>query len=235
MIEHRPYADLGRFDNDWLAARYHFSFANYHRPERDGWGSLLVWNDDLIRAGTGFPQHAHRDMEIITYVREGAIAHCDSLGNEGRTVAGDVQVMSAGAGIQHAEFNVEPEDTRIFQIWIAPSAAGHAARWETRSFPRGDRTDALITLASGDKSDAGAVRINQDARVLGAALSEGASVSQGFAPGRFGYLVPARGRVLVNGIEANARDGVAVRDLERLDIRALEPSEILLVDVPPLD
>ena len=118
MIERRPASELGRFRNDWLNARYHFSFADWHDPARMGWGALRVWNDDEIAPKTGFPPHGHADMEIITYVRAGAITHQDSLGNSGRTVAGDVQVMSAGSGIRHAEYNLEPETTKIFQIWI---------------------------------------------------------------------------------------------------------------------
>lgn len=141
MIEVIPFASLGRFDNEWLAARYHFSFANYRHRERDGLGPLLVWNDDTIQPGTGFPRHGHRDMEIITYVREGAITHEDHLGNVGRTEAGDVQVMSAGKGILHAEFNKEAEPARIFQIWIMPDAEGHKPRWETKAFPRARRQD----------------------------------------------------------------------------------------------
>jgi len=118
MIERRPFESLGGANHGWLNAKHHFSFADYHDPERMGWGSLRVWNDDTIAPNTGFPPHPHADMEIITYVREGAITHQDSLGNKGRTVAGDVQVMSAGTGIRHSEYNLEPDTTRIFQIWI---------------------------------------------------------------------------------------------------------------------
>ncbi|HKS90185.1 MAG TPA: pirin family protein, partial [Stellaceae bacterium] len=115
MIELRPFSRLGGEKLDWLDTRHHFSFAHYHDPARMNWGALRVWNDDAIAAGTGFPPHPHADMEIITYVRDGAISHEDSLGNKGRTVAGDVQVMSAGTGIRHAEYNREDETTRIFQ------------------------------------------------------------------------------------------------------------------------
>jgi redox-sensitive bicupin YhaK (pirin superfamily) len=116
MIELRPFADLGGENHGWLDAKHHFSFANYQNPQRMNWGNLRVWNDDTIQPGTGFPPHAHRDMEIITFVREGAITHEDNLGNKDRTVAGDVQVMSAGTGITHSEYNREVETTRIFQI-----------------------------------------------------------------------------------------------------------------------
>ena len=185
MIEIRTFDTLGRFDNDWLSARYHFSFANYHDPARRGFGPLLVWNDDTIQPGRGFDRHGHRDMAIITYVREGAISHEDHLGNRGRTEAGDVQVMSAGTGIQHAEFNQETEPTRIFQIWIEPSRTGVAPRWEKRQFPKDDRGGALVTLASGRDRGAddgpegpeGALPIYQDAAILGATLDAGQSVT----------------------------------------------------------
>ena len=139
MIEIKRFDDLGRFQNDWLSARYHFSFANYYDPAQMGVGALRVWNDDTIRPGTGFDLHGHRDMEIITYVRAGAITHQDHLGNKGRTEAGDVQVMSAGKGIMHSEFNQEEEPTQIFQIWIEPAVQGVEPRWEARAFPKAER------------------------------------------------------------------------------------------------
>ena len=231
MIEIRPFEELGRFENDWLAARYHFSFAGYYDPARMGLGPLRVWNDDTIRPGTGFDPHGHRDMEIITYVRSGAISHRDHLGNSGRTEAGDVQVMSAGTGIQHAEHNLEAEETRIFQIWIQPDAQGVQPRWETRSFPKGERAGELVALASGRKGDDEALPIHQDAAILGATLAAGQSVIHALAPGRKAYLVPAAGKVEVNGQTARARDGVAVSEVETLTITALEDSEILLADL----
>src|SRR5437764_9599163 len=166
LIEHRPFASLGHQRLDWLDTHHHFSFADYRDPTRMGWGALRVWNDDEIAAGAGFPPHPHADMEIITYVRQGAISHQDSLGNKGRTVAGDVQVMSAGTGIHHAEFNLEKEPTRIFQIWIVPTSRGGPPGWDTRPFPQADRTGRLVVLASGDASDREALPIRADARVL---------------------------------------------------------------------
>ncbi len=135
MIELRPFEGLGAANHGWLDAHHHFSFADYHDPQRHNWGALRVWNDDTIAPGTGFPPHPHRDMEIITYVREGAITHKDSLGNEGRTEAGDVQVMSAGTGIRHSEYNLEDVTTRIFQIWIVPTSKGGTPTWGARPFP----------------------------------------------------------------------------------------------------
>ncbi|MCH8037973.1 MAG: pirin family protein [Proteobacteria bacterium] len=236
MIDVQPFDALGRFDNDWLAARYHFSFAGYHDPARRGVGPLLVWNDDLVQPGRGFDPHGHRDMEIITYVREGAISHQDHLGNRGRTEAGDVQVMSAGRGIRHSEYNLEAGPTRIFQIWIEPSETGIEPRWAQRRFPKGARSGALVALASGRPGQAagpdGALPIHQDAAILGATLDAGRSVSHRLDAGRRAYLVPARGRVRVNGVIAEARDGVTIAEETEITITALEDAEILLADLP---
>ncbi len=230
MIEVRPYEELGGADHDWLKTKHHFSFADYYDPERMHWGSLRVWNDDEIEAGTGFPLHPHANMEIITYVREGAITHRDSLGNEGRTSAGDVQVMSAGTGIRHSEYNLEPELTKIFQIWIMPRASGGAPTWGTKPFPKGDRSGKFVTLASGVDDDEDALPIRADARVLGATLKAGESVEYKLGAGRHGYLVPAKGAVEVNGERVSARDGAAISDLETIKVRAVEDSEIVFVD-----
>jgi hypothetical protein len=231
MIEVRPFESLGQFENDWLSARHHFSFGDYHDPARTGLGPLLVWNDDTIEPGRGFDLHGHRDMEIITYVRRGAITHQDHLGNQGRTEAGNVQVMSAGKGILHAEYNYEAEPTQIFQIWIRPQVNGIAPRWEQRRFPAGDRAGQLVALASGRDSDEGALTIHQDAGVFGATLAAGQSVSHVLGQGRKAYLVAARGRIEVNGTPANARDGVVASDVDELIITAVAESEIILADV----
>ncbi|RYD16057.1 MAG: pirin family protein [Lysobacteraceae bacterium] len=230
MIDIRPFGALGGADHGWLKAKHHFSFANYMDPTRMGWGALRVWNDDEIAPGSGFPPHPHADMEIITYVRDGAITHEDSLGNTGRTVAGDVQVMSAGSGIRHAEYNAETEATRIFQIWIIPDARGGAPSWGARPFPRGERSGRFVALASGQPDDGDALPIRADARVLGATLAAGESSTYALATGRHAYLVPARGTVEVNGLRVEARDGVAVRDVGTLEVRALEDAELVLVD-----
>ncbi len=232
MIDVRPFDSLGRFNIDWLAARHHFSFGHYMDPARMGFGALRVWNDDTIQPGTGFDPHPHRDMEIITYVRKGAITHRDRLGNEGRTEAGDVQVMSAGTGIVHAEYNLEEEPTQIFQIWILPSGAGFEPRWEARRFPKDDRAGEMVVLASGRAGDDEALRINQDAAVIGATVKAGQSVTHRLGKGRKAYLVAATGSITVNGVPANARDGVAVADEDGLEIAAVEDAEIVLVDVP---
>jgi quercetin 2,3-dioxygenase len=230
MIERRPFANLGRERLDWLDTRHHFSFAHYHDQDRMGWGALRVWNDDEIAAGTGFPPHPHADMEIITYVREGAISHEDSLGNKGRTVAGDVQVMSAGSGIRHAEYNRESAPTRIFQIWIVPTRSGGEPSWDTRPFPQADRTGRLVALASGDKADGEALPIRSDARVLGARLKPGERIEYALRPGRHAYLVPAKGALTVNEIRIDQGDGAAIRDERLLSLAALADTELVLVD-----
>src|SRR3954454_2706802 len=176
MMELRPYATLGGETLDWLDTRHHFSFANYCDPQRMSWGALRVWNDDEIAPDTGFPPHPHADMEIITYVRQGAISHQDSLGNKGRTDAGDVQVMSAGSGIRHAEYNYEDEPTRIFQIWIIPDRRGGTPSWGTRPFPKEERSGHLVVLASGDANDSESLPIRADTRVLGVRLEPGQQI-----------------------------------------------------------
>ncbi len=173
MIELKPFAKLGGADHGWLKAKHHFSFANYHDPANMNHGALRVWNDDEIAPNTGFPAHPHANMEIITYVREGAITHQDSLGNEGRTEAGDVQVMSAGSGIRHSEYNLEPTKTTIFQIWIVPNTQGGQPTWGAKPFPKGNRSGKLVTIASGFAGDVDALPIRADARVLATTLKAG--------------------------------------------------------------
>ncbi len=230
MIERREFSGLGGADHGWLKAKHHFSFASYYDPKRMGWGSLRVWNDDEIASNSGFPPHPHADMEIITYVREGAITHKDSLGNQGRTEAGDVQVMSAGSGIRHAEYNVEPETTRIFQIWIEPDSRGGAPAWGAKPFPKTDRAGRFVTLASGIPGDEDALPIRTNARVVGATIRAGETAEYPLGAERHGYLVPATGSIEVNGVRLEARDGAAIRDEALLTIKALEDAEIVLVD-----
>jgi redox-sensitive bicupin YhaK (pirin superfamily) len=230
MIDRRPFESLGGANHGWLNAKHHFSFADYYDPKRMNVGALRVWNDDEIAPGTGFPAHPHADMEIITYVRKGAITHKDSLGNEGRTAAGDVQVMSAGTGIRHAEYNLEQEPTTLFQIWIQPTRRGGSPSWGAKPFPKGDRSGKFVTLASGIAGDGDALPIRTDARVAGATLKAGETVDYPLGAGRNAYLVPATGAIEVNGVRLNARDGAAVEDETVLSIKALEDSEIVLVD-----
>ncbi|RYF95601.1 MAG: pirin family protein [Caulobacteraceae bacterium] len=229
MIDHRPFDKLGHANHGWLNARHHFSFANWYEPTRMGWGDLRVWNDDEIAPKSGFPPHPHADMEIITYVREGAITHQDSLGNTGRTEAGDVQVMSAGSGIRHAEYNLEDETTKIFQLWIQPQTQGGEPSWGAKPFPKGDRSGKFVALASG-LDDEGALPIRARARVLGATLKAGETATYDLAEGRHAYLVAADGAVEVNGVPLATRDGAAIRDEAVLRVTAVSDAEVVLVD-----
>ncbi|MEN3348256.1 MAG: quercetin 2,3-dioxygenase [Bradyrhizobium sp.] len=230
MIELRPFATLGGADHGWLKAKHHFSFANYYDPANVSHGALRVWNDDEIAPNTGFPAHPHANMEIITYVREGAITHQDSLGNKGRTEAGDVQVMSAGSGIRHSEYNLEPSKTKIFQIWIEPTTKGGQPTWGSKPFPKANRSGKLVTIASGFDGDADALPIRAKARVLATTLKAGESAEYAPDQARHLYLVPAAGSIEVNGVRVNARDGAAIRDEATLKITALEDAELVLVD-----
>jgi len=230
MIEVRPFADLGGANHGWLDAKHHFSFGGYHDPARMNWGNLRVWNDDTIAPKTGFPPHPHRDMEIITYVREGAITHEDSLGNKGRTEAGDVQVMSAGSGVRHSEYNLEDVPTKIFQIWIVPTRNGDAPSWGARPFPKGDRAGHFITLASGYENDNEALPIRTDARIVAATLKAGESAEYPIGKDRKAYLVPAIGAIRIDDVQVNARDGAAIKDVDVIRVTAVEDSEIVMVD-----
>jgi len=232
MIEKRSFSDLGRFDNDWLNARYHFSFSGYHDPHRMNWGALRVWNDDTIAPKTGFPPHSHADMEIITYVRSGAITHKDGMGNHGRTEAGDVQVMSAGAGVTHAEYNLEDEPAQIFQIWIMPKVRGGKPYWGSAQFPKGDRAGRLVPLASGFEADQaqGALPIRQDARVLAGTILAGQTAEISLAADRQAYLTVAKGAVEVDGVRLDARDAAAISAGHTGRVVALEDAEIVMVE-----
>ena len=228
MIDIRKFDSLGHADHGWLDARHHFSFANYHDPRRMGWGRIRVWNDDKIAAKSGFPPHPHSDMEIITYVRTGAITHQDSMGNNGRTGAGDVQVMSAGTGVTHAEFNLEDEDTTLFQIWIETDKPGAQPTWGAMPFPKESREGQFQLLASGN-GDEGVLHINSDARILGATLKAGETLEYAADPSRHLYLVPSA-KVEVNGTPAEKRDGVAITGESAVTVKAEEDTELVLVD-----
>jgi redox-sensitive bicupin YhaK (pirin superfamily) len=229
VIERRLFQSLSGDWRDWLKAKYHFSPADAD----SGWGALRIWNDDEIAPNSGFPPHIHANMEIITYVREGAVSHRDSLGNADRIAAGDVQVMSAGTGIQHTEFNLEPQITRIFQIWIRPRADGGAPAWGTKPFPKQDGAGRFVILASGFETDREALPIRAQARVLGAMLNRGQTITYDTGSNRFLYLVPSVGSVNVNGVQVDARDGAAIKHLRQLKITALCDSGVVLVDAPP--
>jgi hypothetical protein len=228
MIDIRKFDSLGHADHGWLDARHHFSFASYHDPNRMGWGRIRVWNDDKIAAKSGFPPHPHSDMEIITYVRSGAITHQDSMGNKGRTGAGDVQVMSAGTGVVHSEYNLEDEDTTLFQIWIETDKPGAQPGWGAKPFPKESREGHFQLLASGNGDD-GVLHINSDARILGATLKAGETLEYSADPSRHLYLVPSA-KVEVNGTTAEKRDGVAITGEDKVTVKAEEDAELVLVD-----
>lgn len=228
-INHRPFASLGKADHGWLKANHHFSFASYYDPDRMHWGAIRVWNDDEIAAQSGFPPHAHDNMEIITYVREGAITHRDNMGNVGRTEAGDIQVMSAGTGITHSEYNLEDSICRLFQIWIMPRKHGIAPRWDQQQFPNAHRSGQLILLASGF-GEAGALAINADARLFAATLTPGSSLLHQLSAGHAGYLVLAKGEVTINGQLIAPRDALAIEPCAELVVSCREEAELVLVE-----
>ena len=229
MLQLRTKETLDHGNRGWLKAHHHFIVSAHGNPAHAPLGALVVWNDDEIAPGTGFPRHTHADMEIVTYVRRGAVTHEDSTGNTGRTVAGDVQVMSAGSGISHSEFNRDAEALKLFQIWLLPRETGGTPRWANRKFPKADRAGRLIALASGDPADAEALPIRADARIMGATLLAGTSITH--APGRYrhAYLAPAQGLVFVNGQRLAVGDGIAAVDETELVITAVEDAEFILV------
>lgn len=230
----RRHADLGHFQNGWLNARYHFSFSSYYDPKHMSFGPLRVINDDIVAAGAGFPPHPHKDMEIITYVRRGAITHGDHLGNEGRTGSGEVQVMSAGTGITHSERNQETEDTNLFQIWIEPNKAGLPPRWEQRAFPTetlapGAKLQLIVSGLSAH-ADADALWIGADAALYAGRLSPGTELVQPHS-GR-AYLLVSEGSVRV-GTDVLARgDALLLEEESPLTLSAETDAELLLIDLP---
>jgi redox-sensitive bicupin YhaK (pirin superfamily) len=230
MISHHRWASLDRADFGWLRARYHFQVGPEGNPAHQALGPLIVWNDDEIAVGGGFPLHGHRDVEIITYVRQGVLGHRDNLGSEGAIQAGDVQVMSAGTGIRHAEFNPGDAPLRIYQIWLLPRESGGAPRWGTRAFPQSDRSGRFAVLASGYPDDEGALPLRANARLLGATLKAGDSLRQRLGASRRAYLVVASGRVEVGGELIGPLDGAAITDVQTIEVSALEDSELVMVE-----
>lgn len=227
-----PYASLGYANHGWLEARHHFSFASYWNPNRTRFGNLLVINDDKIAAGKGFGAHPHDNMEIITYVRQGAITHKDSMNNTGRTAAGDVQVMSAGTGVLHSEHNLENEDTRLYQIWIIPDTANVTPHWEAREFPKKPVTTSLAVLVSGQAQHehTGALFIHQDAAIYGGKLQAGTTLTQTIK--HQAYVLASAGSFTVNGEPMHQGDGAEITGMKELTFHALVDAEVLVIDVP---
>lgn len=231
MLQLRSKGTLDHGDRGWLKARHHFIVSADGNPANGPMGALMVWNDDEIAPGTGFGRHSHADMEIVTYVREGAVTHEDSTGNVGRTLAGDVQVMSAGTGISHSEHNRDANPLRLFQIWLRPRQRGGAPHWDTRKFPKADRAGRLIELASGDPKTPETLMIRANARVLGATLLARTTLTHATPAGfRHTYLAPAQGEILVNGQRVAVGDGIAAIDEPQLTITAVKDAEFILVD-----
>lgn len=231
MITIYPYENLGRHTIEWLDARYHFSFMYYYNADRVGFGTLKVINDDIVKVGGGFATHPHKDMEIITYVRQGAITHEDSQGNKGRTEAGSVQVMSAGTGIFHSEHNEEPEDTRLFQIWIEPHTKKVKPRWDSAVFPREIKNN-LSLLVSGypEDKDKGALFIHQLACIYGGRIASGTTLTHALR--KQAYILVSEGEIELDGKKMKEGDGAEVTDLKQITIKALQISEVIVIDVP---
>lgn len=230
MLQIRNLDSLAGGDFTWLKSRHHFALDGHDNARHEALGSLIVFNDDEVAPGTGFPMHGHRDMEIVTYVREGRLEHVDNAGGRGLICAGDVQAFSAGSGIRHAETNPGKAPLKLFQIWLSPRRQGIAPRWTTKPFPKYERANRWVALASGMPADEDAIAIEADARVLGATLTRGRSLGYTFDASRYGYLVVARGSVSVNGLRLDARDGIAAKDVSKIVVAAMEDAEIVLVD-----
>lgn len=230
MLDIQRYDQLGHADHGWLNAHFHFSFAEYHNPKRMGLGPLRVINDDIVQSGGGFAPHPHRDMEIITYVRAGAITHEDSLGNRGKTAAGDIQVMSAGSGITHSEWNEEKEATNLYQIWIHSRNKGTKPRWEARQFPKAE--GALHLLVSGREADQAQkpLWIDSDAAIWGGVLKAGQVWEQKLTGPA--YLLVSTGEITLAGETLKKGDGVALTGIENVSLTANVVSELVLIDLP---
>ena len=228
MIIHHKFENLGGANHGWLNAKHHFSFANYYDPQKLCHGELMVINDDKIAANTGFDTHPHQNMEIITYVRKGAITHKDNKGNQGRTTAGNVQVMSAGTGIYHSEFNLENEETNIYQIWIKPKINGVEPNWNMAEFPKQPVTDSLQLLVSGEETSP--LNINQDARNYAGRMNKSTKITHNVI-GK-AYVLISEGNIEVNGNKAQKGDGLSISDETSLDLEALNDAEVLIIEVP---
>jgi quercetin 2,3-dioxygenase len=235
MLRIYPHETLGHFKNEWLDSRHHFSFGSYMNPDRVHFESLRVINDDEIKRGSGFDPHPHRDMEIITYVRRGTIIHRDNLGNEGRTQAGNIQVITAGTGIAHAEYADDKIDTSIFQIWIMPRQKGLAPSWDQIAFPAQPANDVLPLLASGRAEDYAqinegkALYFNQDASLFAGRINKGTAITQKLRGNA--YIVVSEGSVSVDGQNMKKGDGAEIIDQSSLTITAMSDAELVLIEL----
>lgn len=228
MINIRPYEQLGHANHGWLDSRHHFSFASYYNPKRMNFGALRVINDDIIKAGAGFDMHPHDNMEIITFVRKGAITHKDDKGNQGRTQAGNIQVMSAGTGIHHAEYNLESDDTQIYQIWIKPKKPDVKPSWNAHEFPKETTDGKLALMVSGQQN--APLTIHQDADIYAGKLNKDMVISHPIK--NQAYLLVSDGAIDLDGHKVKKGDGAEIIDQNTAQITALENAEILVIDVP---
>ncbi len=232
MIAIRQAEERGRTGAGWLDSRHSFSFAEYYDPREMGFSRLRVINDDRIAPGGGFPPHSHRDMEIVTYVLDGAVRHRDSLGNGSVIEAGEVQRMSAGTGVTHSEFNASASaPLHLLQVWIEPDRRGHQPGYEQRRFAQDRKRGRMLLIASPDGRD-NSLRLNQDARIYAGVVESGGSLEIALAPSRHGYLHLIRGAATLNGIAMRAGAGAKIVDESALTLAAVEESEALWFDLP---
>ncbi len=231
MMKVRKSEDRGHANHGWLNSRHTFSFANYYDPAHMGFRALRVINEDRVAGGGGFPPHPHRDMEIISYVLDGALEHSDSMGNGSTIRPGEVQRMSAGTGVVHSEYNHSKDDSVHFlQIWIQPDRRGIEPSYEQKHFSVEDRKNVLRLVASPDARE-GSVRIHQDASLYVSLLESGQTVSHTLAPGRHAWIHVARGAVRVGDSLLTAGDAASTSDADRIDVTATEDAEVLLFDL----
>ena len=238
MIKHFRFNNLGNHDYGWLNARYHFNFSSYYNPLVKTRRPLLVWNDDTIKPKTGFPMHSHQNMEIITYVKKGSITHMDDIGNKGEIYAGQIQIMSAGSGINHSEYNHSNEDTTLFQIWIEPNEKNIKPRWENITLSENNGEDFTV-LASGEKryDKLDTLKINQDASLIKVNGENGISTYQ-INKNRHIYFVISKGNAMINGFKISKGDGVyifnenEIFNEDEIKFEFFEKTEIIMVDMP---
>lgn len=232
MINIRKLKDLGKGDHGWLKSNFHFSFADYYNRNNMNFGQLRVINDDHIGAHMGFGMHPHENMEIITYVRQGAVSHQDSMGNKGVTKAGEVQVMSAGSGIRHSEMNNTDEDVSLYQIWIMPNQKNVKPRWDQEKFPTAPVKGELPLLVSGREKDQrhGVLFIHQDAAIYGGRVNKGDAITNKIK--HQAYILVSEGDVEIAGKKLTKGDGAEVTKQSEIKVSALSDAEILILDVP---
>jgi hypothetical protein len=231
MIDIRKSNERGHANHGWLDTHFTFSFADYFDPEHVQFRTLRVMNDDRVAGGGGFPTHPHRDMEIVTYVLEGALEHRDSMGNGSVIKPGDVQYMSAGTGVKHSEFNAsETEPVHLYQIWMLPDKNGYKPAYDQKNFSEAERRGKLRLLASPDGRD-GSVKIRQDNELYATVLAEGEAVKHELNPKRHAYVQVARGSVKLNGTKLEEGDGAAFSDEKSIELTGVDKAEVLLFDL----